>query len=153
LIFVFNRATTKKVIAIGKSLDDLGFDNPKKSRIPQSDAKPKNELDNLSDSINSMLDVISSDIEKREQREQDFFASQKKLTYRANHDLLSGLVNRRGFEKYLKLAIVSSQNDQTGHVFCYLDLDQFMIIIDTCGHIVSDELLRQVSHLLKKIYP
>jgi methyl-accepting chemotaxis protein len=66
LIFFFNLTTTKKVIAIGKSLDDLGFDNPEKSRIPQSDAKSKNELDDLNDSINSMLDAISSDIEKRE---------------------------------------------------------------------------------------
>jgi hypothetical protein len=62
----FYLTTTKKVIAIGKSLGDLDFDNPEKSRIPQSDAKLKNELDDLSDSINSMLDVILSDIEKRE---------------------------------------------------------------------------------------
>ena len=66
LIFVFNRTTTKRVIAIGKSLDDLEFDNPAKSRISQSGAKSKNELDDLSDSINSMLDVISSDIEENE---------------------------------------------------------------------------------------
>jgi diguanylate cyclase (GGDEF)-like protein len=63
---------------------------------------------------------------------------------------LSGLVNRRGFEKYLKPAIESSQNDQAGRVFYYLDLDQLMIIIDTCGHIAGDELLRQISRLLKK---
>ena len=66
LIFVFNRTTTKRVIAIGKSLDDLEFDNPAQSRISQSGAKSKNELDDLSDSINSMLDVISSDIEENE---------------------------------------------------------------------------------------
>ena len=150
LIFVFYLTTTKKVIAIGRSLGDLDFDNPAKSRIPQNDAKPKNELDDLSDSINSMLDVISSEIAEREQREQDLFASQKELAYQANHDLLSGLVNRRGIEQYLKLALESSQNDQAEHVFCYLDLDQFKIINDTCGHIAGDELLRQVSHLLKK---
>ena len=60
------------------------------------------------------------------------------------------MVNRRGFEKYLKPAIESSQNDQAGRVFYYLDLDQLMIIIDTCGHIAGDELLRQISRLLKK---
>lgn len=150
LIFVFYRTTTKKVIAIGESLRDLDFDNPEKSRIPQSDAKSKNELDDLSDSINSMLDVISSDIRDREQREQDLQASQKELTYQANHDLLSGLVNRRGFEHYLNIAMESSQSEQAEHVFCYLDLDQFKIINDTCGHIAGDELLRQISHLLKK---
>jgi diguanylate cyclase (GGDEF)-like protein len=60
------------------------------------------------------------------------------------------LVNRRGFEQHLKHAMENSQNDQTGHVFCYLDLDQFKIINDTCGHIAGDELLRQISHLLKQ---
>ena len=118
LIFVFYRTTTKKVIAIGESLRDLDFDNPEKSRIPLSDAKSKNELDDLSDNINSMLDVISTDIRDREQREQDLHASQKELTYQANHDLLSGLVNRRGFEHYLNLAMQSSQNEQAEHVFC-----------------------------------
>ena len=150
LIFVFYRTTTKKVIAIGESLRDLDFDNPEKSRIPLSDAKSKNELDDLSDNINSMLDVISTDIRDREQREQDLHASQKELTYQANHDLLSGLVNRRGFEHYLHLAMESKHNEQAEHVFCYLDLDQFKIVNDTCGHIAGDELLRQISHLLKK---
>lgn len=150
LIFVFYLTTTKKVIAISDSLHDLDFDNPEKSRIPQSDAKSKNELDDLSESINIMLDVISSDIQEREQREQALFASQKELTYQANHDLLSGLVNRRGFEHYLKQAIENSQNEQTEYVFCYLDLDQFKIVNDTCGHIAGDELLRQISHLLKE---
>jgi diguanylate cyclase (GGDEF)-like protein len=150
LICVFYRTTTKKVIAIGESLRDLDFDNPEKSRIPQGDAKSKNELDDLSDSINSMLDVISSDIRDREQREQDLHASQTELTYQANHDLLSGLINRRGFEHYLHLAMESKHNEQAEHVFCYLDLDQFKIVNDTCGHIAGDELLRQISHLLKK---
>ena len=149
LIFVFYLTTTKKVIAIGKSLHDLDFDNPEKSRLAKSNARFKNELDDLSDSINSMLDVMSGDINAREQREQDLFASQKELTYQANHDLLSGLVNRRGFEEYLTRAMTSSKKDKASHVFCYLDLDQFKVINDTCGHIAGDELLRQISHLLK----
>lgn len=150
LIFIFYLTMTKKVIAIGESLNSLNFNNPEKSRIPQRDAKSKNELDDLSNSINTMLDVISRDIKELEKREKDLFASQEELIYQANHDLLSGLVNRRGFEQYLSRAMKSSQNDQAGHVFCYLDLDQFKIINDTCGHIAGDELLRQISHLLKK---
>jgi diguanylate cyclase (GGDEF)-like protein len=150
LVFVFYRTTTKKVIAIATALNVLDLDNPNKNRIPQINAKQKNELDDLGDSINRLLDIIYRDIKKRKQREQDLYVSQKELTYQANHDMLSGLLNRRGFEHHLSLAMESKQTENAEHVFCYLDLDQFKIINDTCGHIAGDELLRQISHLLKK---
>ena len=96
------------------------------------------------------MDIIYSDTLKREQREQALHASQKELTYQANHDVLSGLVNRRGFELHLSYAMETKQAENAEHVFCYLDLDQFKVINDTCGHIAGDELLRQISQLLKK---
>lgn len=150
LVFLFYRTTTKKVINIVKALNNLDLDNPSKNRIPNTNTKQKNELDDLGDSINQLLDIVHRDIQKREKREQELFASQKELSYQANHDILSGLVNRRGFERYLSMAMVSKQIKNAEHVFCYLDLDQFKIINDTCGHIAGDELLRQVSQLLKK---
>lgn len=150
LVLIFYKTTTKKVIAIGAALNELDVNNPGKNYLPQINTKQKNELDDLGDSINRLLDIIYDDIQKREQREQALYASQKELTYQATHDSLSGLVNRRGFELHLSQAMETKQIENAEHVFCYLDLDQFKVINDTCGHIAGDELLRQISQLLKK---
>jgi diguanylate cyclase (GGDEF)-like protein/PAS domain S-box-containing protein len=72
----------------------------------------------------------------------------RQLSYEASHDALSGLINRREFELRLQRALDSVQAGST-HAVCYLDLDQFKIINDTCGHIAGDELLRQLAHVLQ----
>ncbi|MCK5360960.1 MAG: EAL domain-containing protein, partial [Gammaproteobacteria bacterium] len=74
----------------------------------------------------------------------------KQLTYQASHDSLTGLVNRAKFEEELKQAIVTCGESTTGHALCYMDLDQFKVVNDTCGHIAGDALLKQLSQLLNK---
>ncbi len=69
----------------------------------------------------------------------------EKLSYQATHDPLTGLINRREFERRLEQVIDSTQNSLAEHTLCYLDLDQFKIINDTCSHAAGDELLRQLS--------
>ena len=71
------------------------------------------------------------------------------LAYQASHDELTGLVNRREFEQRLTQMLKSSQNRQTEHALCYLDLDQFKVVNDTCGHAAGDALLQQLGRLLK----
>ena len=71
-----------------------------------------------------------------------------RLAYQATHDELTDLVNRREFERRLARLIASGSAGDAEHALCYLDLDQFKVINDTCGHVAGDELLRQVSHLL-----
>jgi diguanylate cyclase (GGDEF)-like protein/PAS domain S-box-containing protein len=73
----------------------------------------------------------------------------RQLSYEASHDALSGLINRREFEIRLQRALDSAQASGTSHAVCYLDLDQFKIINDTCGHVAGDELLRQLAQLLQ----
>jgi diguanylate cyclase (GGDEF)-like protein/PAS domain S-box-containing protein len=73
----------------------------------------------------------------------------RQLSYEASHDALSGLINRREFEIRLQRALDSAQATGTSHAICYLDLDQFKIINDTCGHVAGDELIRQLAQLLQ----
>jgi diguanylate cyclase (GGDEF)-like protein/PAS domain S-box-containing protein len=72
----------------------------------------------------------------------------EKLSYQASHDALTGLVNRREFEQRLRDLIDVARTEDTEHALCYLDLDQFKVINDTCGHVAGDELLRQLGMLL-----
>ncbi len=74
----------------------------------------------------------------------------RKLSWQASHDFLTGLVNRREFEQRLSEAISSAQETGQQHTLCYLDLDQFKVVNDTCGHVAGDELLRQLSVLLRR---
>ena len=73
----------------------------------------------------------------------------RRLSYHASHDVLTGLVNRREFESRLERALRSAKARETSYALCYLDLDQFKIVNDTCGHSAGDALLGQVGQLLK----
>lgn len=73
----------------------------------------------------------------------------RKLSYHASHDILTGLVNRREFEQRLERALRSAKARETSYALCHVDVDQFKIINDTCGHSAGDTLLGQVGALLK----
>jgi len=73
----------------------------------------------------------------------------QELTYQASHDSLTGLVNRRELESRLARVLETARADHSHHALCYLDLDQFKVINDTCGHVAGDELLRQLSEVLR----
>ncbi|MDJ0648077.1 MAG: diguanylate cyclase [Xenococcaceae cyanobacterium MO_188.B19] len=72
------------------------------------------------------------------------------LSWQASHDPLTGLYNRRKFEHKLTHAIALAKEKDSQHVFCYLDLDRFKIVNDTCGHTAGDEILRQVSNIFSQ---
>lgn len=74
----------------------------------------------------------------------------EQLKYQAKHDALTGLVNRYEFERCLQELVNESKRNHSTHALLYMDLDQFKIINDTCGHDAGDELLRQLSRLLAK---
>lgn len=73
----------------------------------------------------------------------------EQLSWQATHDVLTGLFNRRKFEKSLEEAVNSARALDQEHTLCYVDLDRFKVINDTCGHVAGDELLRQVSTLFQ----
>lgn len=72
------------------------------------------------------------------------------MSYRATHDGLTGLFNRAEFEVQLNSYVAASAADHSQHAVLFIDLDQFKIVNDTCGHSAGDELLKQVSKLLSK---
>lgn len=73
----------------------------------------------------------------------------EQLNFQATHDPLTGLINRREFENRINKVLLSTQQNSSDHVLCYLDLDQFKIINDTCTHIAGDELLKQFANILR----
>jgi diguanylate cyclase (GGDEF)-like protein/PAS domain S-box-containing protein len=71
------------------------------------------------------------------------------LAHQASHDTLTGLINRREFERRLDRALEDCARELEQHTLLYLDLDQFKIVNDTCGHVAGDELLRQLASILQ----
>ena len=73
----------------------------------------------------------------------------RQMSYQASHDALTGLVNRREFERRLQEALESAHGADQRHVLCYLDLDRFKAVNDECGHTAGDSMLREVAALVK----
>ena len=73
----------------------------------------------------------------------------RQLSYQASHDALTGLINRREFEARLQSALESTRSGNERHILCYLDMDQFKIVNDTCSHSAGDKLLKDVAAILQ----
>lgn len=73
----------------------------------------------------------------------------RQLSHQATHDPLTGLINRREFERRLARVVASARESEAAHGLCYLDLDRFKSVNDTCGHVAGDALLRQLAGVLR----
>ncbi|HTH45647.1 MAG TPA: diguanylate cyclase, partial [Oxalicibacterium sp.] len=125
LILYFRRVVHKPIHTIIASIQDNGM----------PDYKGIYEFEFLSDVIR-----------EAKLKEQE---KQIEMSYQASHDELTGLINRREFERRLKSALEDIRAQPGAHTILYLDLDQFKIINDTCGHHAGDALLQQLTRLLK----
>jgi diguanylate cyclase (GGDEF)-like protein/PAS domain S-box-containing protein len=74
----------------------------------------------------------------------------RQMSYQATHDALTGLVNRRDFERRLEEAADVARRGEATHMLCYLDLDRFKIVNDSSGHLAGDSMLREVAKLLRE---
>ena len=72
------------------------------------------------------------------------------IRYQATHDELTKLVNRKEFNVRLKKAFNSALDNNENHALCYLDLDKFKAVNDTCGHKAGDELLIQLTQIVQE---
>ncbi|MDH5572424.1 MAG: EAL domain-containing protein [Gammaproteobacteria bacterium] len=100
------------------------------------------EIRYIADAYNRMISGIA-------ERDNELRAHNLHLKKQAIHDHLTGLINRVGFDQALMLAIEESKSMHTHHVLCYLDLDKFKIVNDSCGHAAGDELLKSVSEIFR----
>ncbi|MGQ0429084.1 MAG: EAL domain-containing protein [Gammaproteobacteria bacterium] len=73
----------------------------------------------------------------------------QQMSYQASHDALTGLINRREFERRLAEALEVARAGRQSHVVCYLDLDRFKVVNDTSGHLAGDNMLREIAALIR----
>ena len=85
---------------------------------------------------------VNSDTTERRQAE-------KMLSYQASHDILTGLINRHEFELRAERLISTTHRNSGEHALCFMDLDQFKIVNDSCGHTAGDQLLQQLGQVLR----
>ena len=109
--------------------------------------KAGGELAALARGVNSMTRSLRA---AQENLQEKIDSATEQISYQASHDILTGLINRREFETRLELALTSAQHHGSVHALFFLDLDQFKIVNDTCGHIAGDELLRQITYQLRQ---
>lgn len=108
-------------------------------RIPVEDSAAP-----IRDHNNKVVGVVLVFHDVQEQRE-----LKHELSFQASHDALTGLINRREFERRLEQALITTRADNAHHVLLYIDLDQFKLVNDTCGHMAGDELLRQLAVIIE----
>jgi diguanylate cyclase (GGDEF)-like protein len=99
------------------------------------------EVGEMAKSVNSLQQEIAAAAASLDQAREEL--------RQARHDALTGLITRREFERRLDAALVRARRDPTPYTLLYLDLDHFKVVNDTCGHAAGDELLRQITGVLR----
>jgi diguanylate cyclase (GGDEF)-like protein/PAS domain S-box-containing protein len=116
----------------------LGLGQDAAERLVEISAAPlRNEAGDVDGAVLQLHDVTESR------------GLARQITYQAAHDALTGLVNRREFERRLQDAVEGAGRGDASHVLCYLDLDRFKTINDTSGHQAGDSLLRDIAKLVR----
>lgn len=140
IAWFIGRNITKPIQEIAFAVDKLG--EGVFSHTIKEDSS--GELKVLQKGFNLMSQSLKNAYEHMQEKIHDATAL---LRHQAQHDDLTGLINRREFEVRLNEALENAIKYDANHIFCYLDLDQFKLVNDTCGHNAGDELLRQISAL------
>jgi len=124
------------------------------------DVNSSDELAVLSESFNDMSNRLEQESASLKSAESKLIAHQetlenqvrdrtKEYLHLAQHDTLTGLINRPEFERRTARILTSLADNKGEHALCFMDLDQFKVINDTCGHTAGDELLRQLGKILR----
>ncbi len=139
--WLIGRHITKPIQAIAFAVDKIGDGDF--SHVIAEDSS--GELKVLQTGFNTMSQRLKNSYAYMQERVDEATAQ---LRFQTQHDDLTGLINRREFEERLSTCLREASQLGKQHICCYLDLDQFKLVNDTCGHVAGDALLRQVSALL-----
>lgn len=101
------------------------------------------------DELDLLLSSFDQTAEKLEAIKDQQEIQEKRLTYLATHDELTGLPNRRFLEERLQQAIIKAR-DGAGSVLLFMDMDNFKFVNDTLGHNAGDKVLVALTGLLKE---
>lgn len=101
----------------------------------------------MKNNLTRLLPAIERELREADNR-RAHQAAEATIRHMAYHDSLTGLVNRGEFERRLDVAVETARSEGETHALLYLDLDQFKLINDSCGHLAGDELLRRLSRRL-----
>jgi diguanylate cyclase (GGDEF)-like protein len=142
LAWRIGRQITRPILALTHTVSRIG-DGHLDERVEQTG---RAELGVLQRGVNHMAVQLQT---MQDQMLERIDQATARLIYQASHDALTGLINRREFEQRLERTLLSALQQDREHALCYMDLDQFKVINDTCGHAAGDELLRQLALLLK----
>lgn len=143
LAYRLGRSITNPIISMAESVKNLGAGHLN-LRVDEDAA---GEIKTLQLGLNTMANHIQLAHDSLQDRVHD---ATRMLRHQAQHDALTGLVNRQEFERRLNVALNDVKISNAQHIFCYMDLDQFKVVNDTCGHRAGDELLRQISLILSQ---
>ena len=151
----------EKVVKLKNELTGKEVDNPvyKCLREQISLNAPKSVILTRSDDVDISIENSAAPIKDHKQNIiggvliiRDVTEAKKlaeRISYQAQHDSLTGLINRREFDTRLEKALKLSLKNNDRHSLLYVDLDQFKVVNDTCGHVAGDQLLCQLTTLFK----
>lgn len=103
----------------------------------------------LKNNLTRLVPAIQRELRESERRRAHRRAEEL-IRHMAYHDALTDLVNRNEFSDRLQHALQSARDRGLQHAVLYLDLDQFKVVNDTCGHSAGDELLRRIAVILQQ---
>ena len=142
LAWRIGRQITRPILGLTHTVSRIG-EGHLDARVEQTGQA---ELGVLQRGINHMAAHLQA---MQDQMQEKIDQATARLVYQASHDALTGLINRHEFEQRLERTLLSALQQDREHALCYMDLDQFKVINDTCGHAAGDELLLQLALMLK----
>ena len=135
-------AVTGPVVALARAVNAMA-EGRTSTRVREDTGGELGELERGFNNMAHALEEMHHDMQSR------IDSATAQLSHLANHDVLTGLPNRRAFEQATSEAIAVGRRRGDQHVLCFIDLDRFKIVNDTCGHAAGDELLCRIAALLR----